>query len=239
MFGYIYETKNLINGKKYIGQHKARKFEGNKYLGSGTKLVEAIKNYGRDNFSIRPLKICESLEELEYWEIYYIQKYEAVISPNYYNIAEGGHAGGGHVIPSDEARKKMSESAKKRGNCLTEEGKLRCRHVGQDNGFFNKSHSIETIEHLREIHIGRIWINNGNENLHIHREELPKYLLLRYKKGMKPKHQDTSGRIWIHNPYSGKRKMIFPYELDTYKDWKLGVGRRNSSKSSETIENKG
>lgn len=29
MFGYIYETINLINEKKYIGQHKAKKFDKN------------------------------------------------------------------------------------------------------------------------------------------------------------------------------------------------------------------
>ena len=35
MFGYIYETVNLIDGKKYIGKHKSSKFDS-KYLGSGT-----------------------------------------------------------------------------------------------------------------------------------------------------------------------------------------------------------
>ena len=43
MYGYIYETTNLINGMKYIGLHTASKFEGTNYLGSGTKLIEAVK----------------------------------------------------------------------------------------------------------------------------------------------------------------------------------------------------
>lgn len=29
MFGYIYETTNLINNKKYIGKHKSNKFDKN------------------------------------------------------------------------------------------------------------------------------------------------------------------------------------------------------------------
>lgn len=35
MYGYIYITTNLINGKRYIGQKKAKNFLAEGYLGSG------------------------------------------------------------------------------------------------------------------------------------------------------------------------------------------------------------
>lgn len=38
MYGYIYKTTNLINGKIYIGQKKSEKFLGINYLGSGKRL---------------------------------------------------------------------------------------------------------------------------------------------------------------------------------------------------------
>ena len=42
MFGYIYETTNLINGKKYIGKHISSDFD-KFYLGSGTYIKNAIE----------------------------------------------------------------------------------------------------------------------------------------------------------------------------------------------------
>lgn len=45
MYGYIYETTNLINGKKYIGKRVKPKFDGN-YKGSGKVLKHAIEKYG-------------------------------------------------------------------------------------------------------------------------------------------------------------------------------------------------
>lgn len=50
MYGYIYITTNIINNKKYIGKHKA-KVHSKSYLGSGVILNEAIKKYGRSNFT--------------------------------------------------------------------------------------------------------------------------------------------------------------------------------------------
>lgn len=52
MFGYIYETTNLINGKKYIGKHISSIFDVN-YLGSGTHLKNVINKYGKENFEVR------------------------------------------------------------------------------------------------------------------------------------------------------------------------------------------
>lgn len=93
MFGYIYETINLINGKKYIGQKKSNMFLGNKYLGSGTRLHLAIKKYGEENFTVKLIEECNSEQELNEREIYWIEFYNATTSENYYNISIGGDGG--------------------------------------------------------------------------------------------------------------------------------------------------
>ena len=49
MYGYIYKTTNKINNKSYIGQHTAKQFEPEKYIGSGSLLLKAVSKYGREN----------------------------------------------------------------------------------------------------------------------------------------------------------------------------------------------
>lgn len=89
MYGYIYITTNLINGKKYIGQHRSNKLD-HSYLGSGKALTEAVIKYGKENFSTKILCECYSEDELNEKEVYYIKLYNAVESRDFYNMARGG-----------------------------------------------------------------------------------------------------------------------------------------------------
>jgi len=92
MYGFIYETTNLINGKKYIGKKQYIKGWEN-YLGSGVLLKEAIKKHGIENFKRLILCECKTESELNNKEKFYIQLYNANNNPMYYNLAEGGTGG--------------------------------------------------------------------------------------------------------------------------------------------------
>jgi len=89
---YIYLTTNLINNKKYIGQHTGTLTDS--YLGSGVILVKAIEKYGKENFKKEVLEIC-SKEELDEKEKYWIKYYNALEDNNFYNQTEGGQKGDG------------------------------------------------------------------------------------------------------------------------------------------------
>ena len=98
MYGYIYITENLINHKKYIGQKKGSFKES--YKGSGTYLKHAFDKYGKENFECHILEpvdgvntICETKEELDYAEWFYIEYYNCVESDEYYNLKPGGSGG--------------------------------------------------------------------------------------------------------------------------------------------------
>lgn len=104
---YIYIISNTINDKKYIGQTVTtieKRFK--KHCGGHSKnmiIGKAIKKHGKDNFSIEILKECDSIEELNDMESYYIKLYNS-ITPNGYNIRSGGD----NSTQNDETKKKIS-----------------------------------------------------------------------------------------------------------------------------------
>jgi len=109
----IYEIKNLINGKSYIGQ-SARSVHGrcNGHITRLRKnkdnqhLVNAVNKYGIENFSFRVILYCEEFELTRYED--------GMINcdrPNRYNIREAADSNKG-IKFSDEARHNISEGHK-------------------------------------------------------------------------------------------------------------------------------
>lgn len=130
MYGFIYETINLINHRKYIGKCEySRKNGWENYLGSGVAITKAIEKYGANNFKRTILCECETKEELLLKEKEYIKKFDACNSEEYYNIAEGGEGGNTRLGMSQED---YEEYCKK------------CSRIGEDNGMFGKQHSSES-----------------------------------------------------------------------------------------------
>lgn len=102
MYGYIYKTTNLVNGKIYIGQKKSDKFLGNQYLGSGKYLRCAIKHYGPNNFYVDLIEITNTKEDLDKLEKFYIQKFKSTNNTVGYNIALGACGGDTYTNLSEE-----------------------------------------------------------------------------------------------------------------------------------------
>ena len=114
-YGFVYLTTNKINGKRYIGQrYYDTKEKWKLYLGSGKILKDAIKKYGRDNFTVEILENCKTKEILNEKEKYWIKKYNAIFDDSFYNIALGGD--GGDVIAgySEERRNELKALHSKR-----------------------------------------------------------------------------------------------------------------------------
>ena len=138
---YIYITTNLINGKKYIGQHHGELDDS--YLGSGNTFKEALEKYGKENFKKEILEICDGYDSVNIAERKWIDYYNAVQDNNFYNIASGGFNSNPVAGMSEEAdkarRKKLSEA------CKGEKNYFYGKHIsGKDHPWYGRHHTEES-----------------------------------------------------------------------------------------------
>lgn len=170
IYGYVYLTTNLVNGKRYIGQHQYNKpYVDPKYLGSGTLFTEAVNEYGKENFIVEVLDWAENPQELDYLERCYIACYGAVRSKDFYNIAQGGDLRAG-LTEEEKAqwRQKISEAQKgpknhQWGKAISDDVKEKIRQstLGSKNHNWGLVLSPERRELLRRVNTGRTPYNKG------------------------------------------------------------------------------
>lgn len=134
----IYEIKNNINGKSYIGQYSGESFD--KYFGSGKLIKSAIKKYGLENFSKIILEECFNKTELNEKEIFWIDKLKTI--ENGYNLTEGGTGGdlSEFIKYDDNWVEKQRISTKKYWDNMTEDERKRRGEIvsGEKNGMYGK-----------------------------------------------------------------------------------------------------
>ena len=109
-YHYIYLTINTKNNKFYVGKHTTDSLKDG-YIGSGHHLVKAINKYGKDSFTHYRLCFFSNSEDAYKEEALivdygYIERYRNRLQITY-NLKLGGFDGN---TPSEETRKKMSES---------------------------------------------------------------------------------------------------------------------------------
>lgn len=110
MIYYMYETKNLLNGMVYVGVHSTKN-ENDGYVGSGKRLLNAIKIYGKENFRTVILEYFSSEEEMYKRESEVVDK-DFLLREDTYNIGLGGRGGFKHTISQDILNKKISSIIK-------------------------------------------------------------------------------------------------------------------------------
>ncbi len=79
----------LSNGKKhgYLNRWKQHIYEAKTNKGFCNALDNAIRKYGENSFSVQLVKTCH-IDELDYWENYYIEQFSS-LHPNGYNLTSG------------------------------------------------------------------------------------------------------------------------------------------------------
>jgi hypothetical protein len=156
MYYTIYQVKNSINSKIYIGKHQTKDLDDG-YMGSGKHLKNAIKKYGLENFEKTILFVFDTEEEMN-------DKEREIVTEDFckrkdtYNICEGGRGGFGYI--------NNTKIAKFTGRQHTNETKemISSKMIGNKNGLgnipwnknkktghFSKNQSIKTEATKRKI----------------------------------------------------------------------------------------
>jgi group I intron endonuclease len=169
-FGTIYCTTNLVNGKKYIGQHKNSARNKN-YIGSGKFFQKSVNKYGIENFQKEILQYCVDKEDLNESEIYWIDYFGAVKSDLFYNVAPGGVAFNKGIQHTEESCLKMS--LLKKGRKPTEESIAKMKRTKEIRKHtYDFSISEETKKKISKTLTGRVGATKGRKFSDEHRRKL-------------------------------------------------------------------
>ena len=115
----IYITKNLVNGNYYIGKATVERIQKG-YQGSGRRLKEAIRKYGKQNFQTDIIERFSTESEAFEAEHERVTLSE-VLNPQCYNLRPGGEGGSAGYLTyhkgSKEIRipKELEEQVKNQG----------------------------------------------------------------------------------------------------------------------------
>lgn len=130
----VYKITNKTNNKVYIGiTSKGLSARWKEHLynaehGCPFKLHNAIRKYGKENFSIELIDFCNSWEELEEKEKYYISEYKSLQDEFGYNMTEGGDGTIGRYVTM-ETRDKIRQKAI--GREVSEETRMKLSEAGK------------------------------------------------------------------------------------------------------------
>lgn len=225
MYGYIYIIENLVNNKKYIGKHKSDNLNDT-YMGSGKLIQFAIKKYGLNNFKKTILCQCETLDELNDMEIFYINKYDAVNNSDYYNLKDGGQGGFDYINKNgfgDRTGLKLSQEvrdliSKINSHPLTEVHK---QHIS-DSLINNKSKAG-----VNNPNFGKVYYTDGVNEVHLTLEQIPQYESMGYYKGRPKSLVDktckSKGTVWMNNGIKSVRVKLEYF--DSYLQQGFSKGR--------------
>ena len=191
MFYYLYEIRNNLNGKIYVGVHKTKSLDDG-YMGSGKIIRSAIEKHGIANFSKVILETFDTSDAM-YAREKEIVTDEFLARDDVYNLRRGGSGGFDYINKDPEKyldvrRSNIANVDRSAGGRTT--GRLNANkwksNPGSHPGIFGKEFNIEMnkrsqsesaqlkrrVTLQRKSHqkgssnsqFGTMWITNGSLN---------------------------------------------------------------------------
>lgn len=210
---YIYQIKNLVNGKLYIGKHSTNDVNDG-YFGSGTLINRAIKKYGIENFRKSILAFFDSEDEAYLQEKLLVNE-TFVEREDTYNLTCGGFGSWHAVNSSEEFRKEKNRRAALSMN----------KKIWSDENFRERARK-RSSEIMKSLHAqGKIppppsW--SGRR----HKDESKKKIGKANSIHQAGSGNSNFGNVWVHNSELKVAKLIPKEELQNYIDSGWSKGRK-------------
>lgn len=145
--GIVYRWKNLKNAKWYIGSHEGCSQDG--YLASGKLIQRSFKKHGIGNFVRQILYEGEDFKEVEEFILEFLDAASDPMSYNLKNAAVGGDVWKG-----------------RKDTVAYKEYLLKLSQPGEKNGMYNKKHSEESKDLMRQSRLGGTPWNKGKTGIY-------------------------------------------------------------------------
>lgn len=203
----IYLYTNKINNKKYVGQVNSNTKNLYKrhleHMRNNLLIDNKLREYGEENFSLEIIHIAETLEELNYFEEFYIKYYDTLAKNNKgYNIAIGGHHKGNTLAGMSQEEKDLIFKDKERCKKISETQK-RTKRSEESNEKRRKTLLEQRENKEAIINVGKLWnkyksVNKIIEETNLHRSTVCRYLKKCNELGIT--NYDGSKETSIYNP---------------------------------------
>lgn len=135
-YNIFYKTENKLDSKFYYGVHKTCNIYDS-YLGSGIKIIRAVKKYGKENFVKKPLYFFDTYEKALEFEKEFVNE-SLLQDPSCYNIKLGGKGGWAKNIT--KWNKGLTKETDERVNRIATINKVKQIGISRNVGV---KHSIE------------------------------------------------------------------------------------------------
>jgi group I intron endonuclease len=202
--GEIYMVTCAVTAKKYIGQAVCQMRCGNTFIDHGTDrrwkkhiydalsgskrcraLNSAIVKYGKHNFTVKTIKVCDE-HQLNYYETKYIRQYNTV-APDGYNLRAIGGSKGRHCQETIE--------------------KIKVAKSGSNNHMYGKHHSDFSKQKISNSNTGKVRSSKQRQNISASKrtfqhQNLPMYVYY-------AKNRNSEGYIIKYHPKLQVTKKSF------------------------------